>query len=236
MELKGHRKNFNNRFNIISVDSQAEAFQKFKQRILNIFETVECSYTQTDPAGSSDEWIETGIDKVVTKNGIFKFCQHYGISQSKATERIIIDRLNNETNKEKLYELVEVILLLECKTSHTKHYTVFGLKEFEETMNQEQKSFLVEEIKEAFHQSDIDVTVAQTKSGIVLYPKGEKYFDEELVNKTISFLDKESNKDFEKSLKFCKSRNLKESANNLQSSLENYLRYKLGNTKGIGTS
>ena len=236
MDLKEQRENFNKRFDITSSNSNPKkAFQSLRQRILNIFETIECLYREHDVAsGITCEQIEPGIDKSITKESIFKFRQYYGISQSEVTERMIIDQLNRETNEKEFYRLIEVILSLKYKTSHIIHYVDnMCPDETENLMNSKEKLPLIEKVKEAFVLSDVNVTVVQSKNDIILYPKGEKILDEELINKTFSFLDKESNKDFEKALKFYARKNFRESANNLQSSLENYLRYILKNTKGI---
>ena len=228
------KEHFNKRWNITSSDSDEETFRKFKTRIQNIFETIECSYIQIDLYDSVDEGIETGVDKSVTKKSIFRFCQYYGISQSEVTERTIIDRLNNEANEKEFYRLIEVILSLEYKTSHTTHYKEFGCEEDEEPMNQEQKSLIIEKVKEAFYLSDVNMAIGENSNrGIILYPKREKNLDEELVNKTLSFLNKESNKHFEEALKSYQSKKSVKSAESLRRSLEEFLRCKLENKIGL---
>ena len=219
MNFKKHSKDFNKRWKIIPSDSPKESFQQFKQRVLNIFKNIK-----------SDRHIlgilQTGIDEIVTKKSIFDFCQNLSIDIKWRQRQIIIyfeeystniiDYLNNEDNEKKFYKSIEIIFMLDFIEHH-----------------KQKKSTLLNEVKEAVDMSNLNITATKTENGIILYPKGEEKLDEELVNKIFSFLDKESSKDFEKALKFYDRKNFRESANNLQSSLENYLRYRLKNKKGI---
>ena len=61
INLKEKKKQIDKRWNISSPDSSEEAFQKFKQRILNIFKHIK--------AGKDilDQPLYKGIDEVVTK-------------------------------------------------------------------------------------------------------------------------------------------------------------------------
>ena len=68
MSFKGHKENFNKRFNITLLDSDPKkTFQEFKQRILNIVENISCSYIEFHPFYNNEftESIETGIDKSI---------------------------------------------------------------------------------------------------------------------------------------------------------------------------
>ena len=177
MNFKEHKENFDNRFDITSSNlDPKKAFQSLRQRMLNIFETIECLYREHDVvSGMACEQIESGIDKSITKESIFKFRQCYGISQSEVTERMIIDRLNKETNEKEFYRLIEVILSLKYKTSHIIHHIDnMCPDEIEDLMNSKEKLSIIEKVKEAFDLSDVNVTVVQTKNGLILYPKGEK--------------------------------------------------------------
>jgi len=68
---------------------------------------------------------------------------------------------------------------------------------------------------------------------VILYPKGEKELDNELVNFPLSFLDKDSGAHFVQALKFFQSKNFIKSAESLRRSLEEFLKKKLNNTKGL---
>ena len=208
MDLKEHRKKINKRWNITSSDSDEEAFRKFKQRILTTFKHAE---------------------NQLTSKSVTKFCQYYAIDEqwkninSTRLSNNIINKLNQINNIAKLCEAIEIILSLNFKdyqdriTSRTLNY----------------RPETIQAIKEAIEISDINVAIGQSKNDIILYPKGEEKLDEELVSKTLSFLNKESNKHFEKALKFYQNKDLKDSAERLRSSLEEFLRYKLENQKGL---
>ena len=223
MNLKEHRKDFNKRWNIsLLLDSPKEAFRKFKQRILNIFANT------------------NQIDQVVTKKGSSDFCQYYSI-EPKVSRRFltggpcqyygitpkvsrlvsegyysvtIIDRLKNENNIQEFYRLIEVIFSLQFSDSR-------------------QKLSIIEQVKQAVEMSDLNVAVGESKGRIILYPKGEQKLDDELVNKTLLFLDLKSNKHFENGLKFYQNKKYKESAERLRQSVEEFLRHKLKNKKGL---
>lgn len=92
----------------------------------------------------------------------------------------------------------------------------------------------IQSIKEAIEMSDVTVTMRENPNGhIILYPKGEEKLDEELVNKTLSFLNDKSNEHFEEALKFYQSKKPVKSAESLRRSLEEFLRYKLENKTGL---
>lgn len=204
MNLKEHRADFSRRWNISSTpDSPQEAFTKFKQRILNIFQSV----TLED-----DYLCPEGIDYIITKESAFHFCQYCCIDQKIK----IIDHLQNENNEIKFYRLIEVILSLETEWAERV------------------EKLIVEKIKEAIVMSDVNVAITQNSQGnILLYPKGEKELDNTLVNQTLNFLNPESNKHFEDALKFYQNKNSIKSAESLRRSLEEFLRYKLENKKGL---
>ena len=153
MSLKEHKENFNKRFDITSSNlDPKKAFQSLKQRMLNIFETIECLYRDHDVvSGIECERIESGIDKSITKESIFKFRQYYGIPQSEVTERMIIDQLNKETNEKEFYRLIEVILSLKYKTSHIIHYIDdMCPDERKDLMNSKEKLSIIERVKRGF--------------------------------------------------------------------------------------
>ncbi len=206
MNSKEHRKDFNRRWNILlQPDSPPVAFQKFKQRILNVFQD---------------------IDQMVTKDSGANFCQYYGIkpklkknlySRRSQFHRIpitIIDYLAGENDIKEFYKLIEMILSLQFFTPG-------------------QKLFIIQQVKQAVEMSDLNVAVGKSKGRIILYPEGDRKLDNELVNKTLLFLDPESNKHFENALRFYQKKQHKESAERLRQSVEEFFRYKLQNKKGL---
>ena len=220
MNPKEHRKDFNRRWNIpLLLDSSEVAFQKFKQRILNIF---------------------NGIDGIVTEESISDFCQYYGIAQKfkkilfDVYNITIIDRLKNENDKQAFYMLIEVILSLKLKTPTPADILFSPPPEYPSQLKYyNNQNNIIERVKKAVEISDINVTVGKSKGRITLYPKGEKILDNELVNKTLLFLDSKSNKHFEEALKFYQGKKHKESAERLRQSVEEFLRQKLQNKKGL---
>ena len=217
MNSKERRKDSNKRWKVISSDSPEEAFKKFKQRIKSIFQSI---YLMCGDIHNT--YYSKGIDAIVTDESSLDFCLYYGIQEkyydnNKVT---IIDRLNSETDEKSFYQLLEVILSLNIKDA----FAQTGIKT---------KQYLINKVKEAIEMSDVNVAIGQSENDIILYPKGEKKLDEELVNKTLSFLNKESNKHFEEALRFYQDKKPIKSAESLRRSLEEFLRYKLENQKGL---
>ena len=215
MNTKEHNKDFNRRWNIPSSEvTPEEAFNKFKQRILNIFNSVKIRFGQS-------LWL-IGIDSIITDESALDFCQSYSISEkldSSCRKITIIDRLINENDEKEFYRLIERVVFLKIKKGWVR--------------DREVKQFLIKKVKEAVEISDINVAVKESNGGIMLYPKGEEKLDEELVNKSLSFLNKESNKHFEEALKLYQKKEPIKSAESLRRSLEEFLRYKLKNTAGL---
>lgn len=105
----------------------------------------------------------------------------------------------------------------------------------------EKKHFKAQEIErvidlllETIHFSDINLTSSRLENGqVILHPRGEKLLDEKLVDQVLSFLDQKSQQHFVDSLKFYSANNAIKSAESLRRCLEEFLRFKLGNTKGL---
>jgi pantothenate synthetase len=95
------------------------------------------------------------------------------------------------------------------------------------------KNIILGKIIEAIELSDINVSIAVAKEEIILYPRGEKNLDEELVELPLSFLDEKSAEHFIQGLQFYQSKKFIKSAESLRRSLEEFLRSKLNNKKGL---
>ena len=209
MNLKDKMEKFNKRWNIISSDSYEQSFAKFKTRILNIFQ---------------------GIDRHVTDKSITAFCQYYGIEEIWHTQTYgdhswstnISDRLNKENNEKEFYRLIELIFSLDINSTvgYDRSYTY-------------SKNILLREVINAVELSDVNVSITVSDDEVVLYPKGEKELDEELVNSPLSFLNKESAEHFIQALQFYQAKKHVKSAESLRRSLEEFLRFKLNNSKGL---
>ena len=205
MNPKDHRKDFNRRWKITSSDSYEEAFKKFKQRIINIIAPV----------------IRVRSLEVRTEY----FCQYCGIDSLLENHigHPITNRLHDEKNEKEFYRLIEVICLTlqpELNLQGAVFYTEYNS--------------IIQKVQDAVKMSDINVTVTSGRAGrIIFYPEGEKKLDEELVNKTLSFLNEKSNHHFEEALRLCQKSKRRQSAEELRRSLEEFLRHKLKNTKGL---
>ncbi len=212
MNLKSKMEKFNKRWDITSTDSYEEAFKKFKTRILNIF---------------------GDIDRHVTDESITAFCQYYGIKEiwhsqpygDHSWSTNIIDRLKAEENEREFYRLIELIFSLDITSTvgYDRRYTY-------------SKNILLRDVMNAVELSDVNVTITVPNEEVVLYPRGEKKLDEELVNRTFSFLNDKSNEHFEHALKFYQAKNPIKSAESLRRSLEEFLRSKLQNSKGLNAN
>lgn len=214
MNLKAKREGFNKRWNIASGDSYEEAFSKFKTRILNILKD---------------------IDEHVNEEDITDFCQYYGIKEvwtknlygDHKWSKNIINRLNQEGDEKEFYRLLEVILALNIRST-----LAYGGHRYTYS-----KDLLYQSIVEAIELSDVNVSITTTSDGeMILYPKGEGLLDEELVNSPLSFLNEESAKHLQDALQFYSSKKHIKSAEGLRRCVEEFLRYKLENTRGLAAN
>jgi len=211
MSLKDKMEKFNKRWDIASTDSYEVAFNKFKTRILNIFED---------------------IDSHITDESVTEFCQYYGIREvwrEGSFDRLwssnIIERLKAEENEKEFYRLIEVIFALHITQTAGFHGGVVY-----------SRGILYQKIVDAVNLSDINLAITARDDEVILYPKGEKLLDNEIINNVLSFLNIESNKHFEDALKFYQLKNFIKSAESLRRSLEEFLRYKLDNKKGLSAN
>lgn len=210
MNLKERMEKFNKRWSVTSADSYEESFKKFKIRILNIFK---------------------GIDDHVKKESITSFCQYYGISEKwqsatygdRSWSTNIKDRLNGEADEKEFYRLIELIFALDIVTSSGgyDHRVTYS------------KNILLHKVIEAVELSEVNVSVTVSDEEIILYPRGERMLDEELVESPLSFLDQKSSEHFVQALQFYQLKQYVKSAESLRRSLEEFLRSKLENTKGL---
>lgn len=203
---------FNKRWSVTSVDSYEESFKKFKIRILNIFKE---------------------IDDHVKRESITVFCQYYGIVEQWRSAPLggsswstnIKDRLNEENDEKEFYRLIELIFALDILTSigydHRDTYS---------------RNILFHKVTEAIGLSEVNVSIAASDGEIILYPRGEKMLDEELVESPLSFLDPKSSEHFVQALQFYQLKQHVKSSDSLRRSLEEFLRIKLGNSRGLNTN
>jgi len=212
MDLKDKMSRFNKRWSVTSIDSYEEAFIKFKIRMLNIFKK---------------------IDNYIPEKDIKFFCQYYGIKEIwhgdnsgyRSWSTNIIDRLNTEKSEKEFYRLIELIFSLDIHgASGSGGRTVYG------------KNILLKEVVSSIELSEVNVAISVTDDEVILYPKGEKMLDKDLVDAPLSFLNKQSSDHFTQALQFYEAKVHIKSAESLRRTLEEFLRYKMKNDKGFNAN
>jgi len=203
---------FNKRWEIIDDSIYKEEFKQFKNRVSNIF---------------------SDIDDHVTDEGISKFCQILGIPEKWEEEKyshhkyseVIKNSLLQETDEKKFYRLLQIIFYLPIRT------TVDSMREI--TYG---KDILYRKLAEAIKFSKVNLAITKKDEEVILFPRGEEKLDQKLVEEVLNFLNDKSNKHFigalnsyEKGVK----KDRVKSAESLRRSLEEFLRFKLKNQKGL---
>ncbi|MBI5152747.1 hypothetical protein HZA39_04385 [Candidatus Peregrinibacteria bacterium] len=211
MNLKDKIKKFNQRWKTPSMVANPEdEFVKFKTRILNFM---------------------SDIDNHVTVSSVAVFCRYLGIPEKWEGEVYgnrewsynLRDRLIEENNEVEFYKLMEIIFSLDIKTSSGYGDQITYSKET-----------LYRKLLQSLEFSNVNLAVKKLENEeIIFYPKGEEILDEMLVNKVMDFLDEQSNKHFTDALKFYQAQKYIKSAESLRRTLEEFLRLKLQNKKGL---
>ena len=196
---------FNKRWNIKDNSSHEEEFDKFKIRIFNEFKS---------------------IDNFFNYEEIRAFCQILGIKEDwkqeyhsinpKKYSLNVISALRNAENEKNFYFTLEIIF-----------YFLKG--------NQHFQSFF-KKLKLAIDLSNINLSVLEKDQDVVLFPSGEKTLDIKLVDEVFSFLNPECQKHFIDALKSYEKGTPADSiksAESVRRSLEEFLRFKLKNQKGL---
>lgn len=88
-------------------------------------------------------------------------------------------------------------------------------------------------IETVFKNTELPIRINISRKECVIYPEGCAFLDGELIIKTIKFLNDKSHDHFIKALKEYMNHNYIKSAEHSRRSLEEYLRFKLQNTKGL---
>lgn len=205
---------FNKRWEIIDDSTYEEEFKKFKIRVLNIF---------------------SDIDDNVPDEGISKFClllgipeeQKYSFGGRRKWTKVIIDSLLKENDDKKFYRLLQIIFSLPIHTQTTSDY--FGEIVYS-------RDILYRKLADVIKFSKVNLAITKKDEEIILFPRGEEKLDQKLVEEVLSFLNNKSNKHFVDALNFYE-KGVKEdrvkSAESLRRSLEEFLRFKLKNQKGL---
>ena len=153
------------------------------------------------------------IDQL-TEESIAQFCNTFGIKRSRRT---IIDHVEKTESISEICRILEIIFSLDFAL-HLPYYYHSKVKQ---------------SIKEIIEMSDVNVAIGESKVRLITYPQGEKKLDDELVNQVLNFLNPQSNKHFKEALTFYQKNTPVKSAESLRRCLEEFLRYKLKNEKGL---
>lgn len=207
MGTKEKIETFNKRWDIISEEDYSIEFQKFKTRILNVLSEV---------------------DSNVKEEGIIHFCNLLGkpfkweyYSQGKYSLNII-DAFNKENNENEFYRLIEYLFQIEFDSANPY---LHNFKSFRENY--------INLIKEIIDYSNVNVTLLKKDGDIILTRKGEKAFDKKLVDDVVKFFDEKSLKHYTDALQQYRNNDPIKSAESLRRTLEEFLRYKLNNDRGL---
>ncbi len=209
MDFRQKYKAFKKRFGVADKQlNPVKEFQAFKQRILNA-----CEY----------------IDNHVEDEGVVRFCTWLGkevVRYQGVTKYFynIRDALVEETDEAQFYFLIELIFELPIRTESYGGNIRYS------------RGILYQRVAEAFHISDIKANLTIVDKEVLVYPRGEGVLDEGLVEDVFEFLNADSQKHFVAALKFYKQdtdESHVKSAESIRRCLEEFLRFKLNNSKGL---
>lgn len=155
-----------------------------------------------------------GVFHDLTDESIYRFCQYFSIRNNRSEIERIIDDIYKGKDERKFYQFIEFMLSLDFNTLHDRYE-------------------YIRKVTEAIEISNVNVAIKNTNQGVILYPKGEKVLDDEIVNYPLSFLDEKSGKHFIQALRDYEDKKPVKSAESLRRSLEEFLKIKLDNTKGL---
>ncbi len=127
--------------------------------------------------------------------------------------------LKQQRDEKKFYQMLEILFSLPFKDAFVAL-----------------RGGVVAELMDSLTFSKVNLAVKLLNGELIFYPRGEKELDVKLVDEVISFLDDNSKKHFIQALKFYENSSKAaavKSAESLRRSLEEFLRYKLGNEKGL---
>lgn len=209
-KIREKMEGFNKRWNIKSEVDSAKAFQTFKTRVMNLLKD---------------------IDNRVSHEGIIDFCNrlqpartvHWKYNpQGVDISDNLLDAFHHQEDSIEFYRMIENLFDIEFKTPDS----------FEE-INKPFKDYYYEIIKGVIDYSDINLSIIKNGNEVILFPKGEEKLDDNLVNEVLSFLNLESNNHFVSALKLYEKGSSVKSAESLRRSLEEFIKFKLKNDKGL---
>lgn len=219
-DIKKKINEFNKRFNVELETDSVEEFKRFRIRIINKFD---------------------GIDRIFDSKSISMFCQILGIEElwekERRHKRVAYRRISDI---EYVHVSKNIINALKGAEDNYKFLlilqAIFYLPFPNYSSGISYKDEYLRYLKDAVELSNINVNIKLEGDEVILYPKGEKSFDERLVNDVIQFLVDKSKIHFIEALNFYlsgKQRSFIKAAESLRRSIEEFLRFKLHNSKGL---
>lgn len=168
------------------------------------------------------------IDNDITDTSSNQFARSLGIKKQSFSGQFgysvpstIINTLSDTLNPVEFYRLLELLFSLDFKTS-TKKENYF------------------EELQGIRDLQPVEVDFKNSERwGILIVKSGERYLDENLVNKTLSFLEGKSHDHFEDALREYdegKEKSYIKSCEQLRRTIEEFLREKLKNGKNLSNN
>lgn len=150
------------------------------------------------------------------------FAYAFGLERSSnyGNENTIVEALESEEDSIIFYKKLEFLFSLKFDYNYWNYY--------------------LDKLIKILALQPVNISLTKDKSGnMIIIPKGEEFLDSEIVTKVMGFLDEKSNEHFLDSLKEYqtnkKSSRIK-SCEQLRRALEEYLRFKLGNTKNLSNN
>ncbi|MCJ7647258.1 MAG: hypothetical protein MUP85_01470 [Candidatus Lokiarchaeota archaeon] len=159
------------------------------------------------------------IDTELQEFEVIGFCDVLGIPFHAHNYGDIYKTLKEENDEKKFYYILQVLGLLPIQNNIRKPVNI--------------RRQIFKRIMLSIDLSKINLTYTIENNNLLLYPAGEKELDNKVVNEVLSFLNPECNTHFIDALKFYQSTNQVKSAESLRRTLEEFLRYKLDNVKGL---
>lgn len=88
-------------------------------------------------------------------------------------------------------------------------------------------------LADVVNSADCGIKINKTKDGWISYPAGEKLLDDELVEKSLSFLSGGALREFTRAIEHYSAHKWEECSEKTRRTLEEYLRFKLNTNKGL---
>jgi hypothetical protein len=165
------------------------------------------------------------IDDYFKNEGILIFCQIFGIPikwqknefEGTSWSTNIKDALKSEFDEKRFFQMLQ---------------TFFHLP----THVDDSKILFFNVISHSIDLSNVNLAITKKEDEVILYPSGEKFLDNNLVEEILKFLNPESQKHFIEALAFYEKREAADSVKSSESvrrTIEEFLRFKLKNQKGL---